>query len=135
MWYHGYRIIEIEWAVKNDKAFVPSPKRSKKSKGKKKSKAKKNHPSADEDVDGDKEEGAGLSDLQETAAEFGAELTNIGSPSKIKRPLADTGERDEVTTPPKRLKRTTRAKTAIIESSDEEWDPPLLLAADQVVDS
>lgn len=34
-----YRIIEIEWAVKNDKEFVPSPKRPKKAKSKKKGKS------------------------------------------------------------------------------------------------
>lgn len=33
-----YRIIEIEWAVKHNKDFVPSPKRQKKTKSKKKGK-------------------------------------------------------------------------------------------------
>jgi hypothetical protein len=41
VWHCGHsRVIEIEWAVKNDKPFVPSPKRTRKARSKAKSKSK-----------------------------------------------------------------------------------------------
>ncbi|KAJ6609058.1 P-loop containing nucleoside triphosphate hydrolase protein [Mycena sp. CBHHK59/15] len=130
------RIIEIEWAVKNDKAFKPSPKRVKKSKGKKKqTKAEAEpeavpmevddgqeqdpahddrgaHPMSDDDqMELDEVENS-LTDL----AAFGTELTNTGS----KRSLAalDGG----METPAKRPKRGGK-KPVVVEESDEEFVP------------
>ncbi|TFK37973.1 P-loop containing nucleoside triphosphate hydrolase protein [Crucibulum laeve] len=117
------RIIEIEYAVKNDKAFVPSPKPPKKAKGKKKGKATKDYPTEDRmDVD-DEEQGG---DRRRAAvAEFGMELTNTDS---LKRSLADREDQnikddDDVQTPPKRQKRSGKAK-AVVDSSEDEWVPP-----------
>jgi kinesin family protein 22 len=102
----GNRIIEIEWAVKNNKEYVPSPKPPRKNKNKKKSKNR----SVDENdaMDVDDNCGAGGSGKNHHSfptSEFGNEVTNTDSPNKSKRSLADI---DEVVkqTPAKRLKRS-----------------------------
>jgi len=88
---HGNRIIEIEWAFKNNKDYVPSPKPSRKSKHKKRAKS----------YFGQETAMAGRSE----AAEFGMELTNTESPTKSKRSFADTETVDSTQTPPKRQRR------------------------------
>ncbi|KAG5716036.1 Kinesin-like protein KIF22, partial [Termitomyces sp. T112] len=74
------RIIEIEWAVKNNREFVPTPKPPRKAKKQKKTKAT---PSEDVDMDTDEREPKSPSG-QPREAMFGLELTNTGtdSPSK-----------------------------------------------------
>ncbi|KAG6819786.1 hypothetical protein H0H93_008701 [Arthromyces matolae] len=81
------RIIEIEWAVKNDKDFVPSPKKSRRTK-----KAKtKNTVVSGEDADMEIDEDQDQKPVDNAALEgrFGLELTNMGggSPVKAKRHL------------------------------------------------
>ena len=56
-----HRIIEIEWAVKNNKAFVPSPKRAKVKKHKRKK----------------SESGLVAMDVDDNKKEFGMDLTNM----------------------------------------------------------
>ncbi|KAG6810212.1 hypothetical protein H0H92_012858 [Tricholoma furcatifolium] len=112
------RIIEIEWAVKNNRVFVPSPRKSRKHK---KSKAVPNE-NRDMDVDEDTTRGPKAKQFEmdefgvlRQASEFGIELTNAGggSPSKAKRHL-DGG--DENVTPPKKQKQEGTTS----ESGDEE---------------
>lgn len=127
-----YRIIEIEWAVKNDKVFVPSPKRPKKTKGTKKTKGSRVYPMSDENMDVDYEEDEKLHKVkgkgkeQRRDVEFGLELTNTDSPNKSKRSMADRedGEDDGMGTPPKRQKRTGVKKAVTPDSSEDEWVPP-----------
>ncbi|KAG5651643.1 hypothetical protein H0H81_007953 [Sphagnurus paluster] len=119
------RIIEIEWAVKNDKDFIPSPKPPRKAK-KKKGKAKiVPVDEATMDVDEDLEPKP-TGRRRQDKTEFGMELTNTGipeSPSQQKRSL-DTVE-EEAETPPKKQKKREKAK-AVVENSDDddEWVPP-----------
>ncbi|KAI3614956.1 microtubule motor [Moniliophthora roreri] len=98
------RIIEIEWAVKNNKPFQPSPKRPKKTKAKKKGKKDKDreetkeNPLSDDQMD--------VEEVAETLfGAFGMEITNatgddgqeaiddVGSPSKSKSTSASPGKR------------------------------------------
>ncbi|KAF5375666.1 hypothetical protein D9615_009354 [Tricholomella constricta] len=120
------RIIEIEWAVKNKKEFVPSPKPARKAK-KKKAKAIPAAAADDAamDVD-DVSEVKSASTQRRERAEFGMELTNTGmdSPSVGKRPLDTCEGEDDEETPPKKQKRSGKAKAVVVESSDdEEWVP------------
>ncbi|KAK7044906.1 kinesin-like protein [Favolaschia claudopus] len=123
---HGKAIIEIEWAVKNEKAFKPSPKRAKKAK-KVKSKVKEVE-ETEMDVDiasraqSEKATDAGQeSDDQMEVDEvessltgaFGRELTNTGS----KRGLAEAG----METPVKRPKG--KKQRVVVIESDEEYEP------------
>ncbi|KAJ7464998.1 kinesin-like protein [Mycena galericulata] len=137
------RIIEIEWAVKNNKAFKPSPKRAKK-KGRKGKKAVEEE---DEDVremdvdagrhgvvdDEQREaEAAHVSDDQmevdevetsltgRTAFGFGQELTNTGS----KRALA-VGDDVGMETPakrPKRMRSGSPKKLRVVNIESDEED-------------
>jgi kinesin family protein 22 len=115
------RIIEIEWAVQNNKAFKPSPKRPKKKTSKAKTKD-----AGEMDVDGaprvQADAGHVLSDDQmevdevETSLTFGTELTNTGS----KRGVADAG----METPAKRARgKKQRVRVVMIESDEDEDDP------------
>jgi len=98
------RIIEIEWAVKNDKEFVPTPKRPRKSK----KKGKKAEGAMEEDANDDGEESG--SRRGGRGGQFGMELTNAatvtGSPSKTKR-LLNVGEDGEDGTPTKKQRMAT----------------------------
>ncbi|KAJ7017169.1 kinesin-like protein [Mycena alexandri] len=134
------RIIEIEWAVKNDRAFKPSPKRTKTKKGgKTKARAEEvgemdvdaaaGHDGENND-DKKREQEQPLSDDQMEVDEvessltgpaafgFGAELTNTGS----KRSLVDAGM--DTQTPAKRPKRRAAEKNKMrvvaIESDEED---------------
>jgi kinesin family protein 22 len=122
-----YRIIEIEWSVKNNREFVPSPKPPRKTKGKKKPKNNKEQLLSDDapmDVDQD-------CDMKSTgsrrgATEFGLELTNTDSPKGggSKRPLDDE-DNESTETPPKRQKRGGKLKVlAMDDSGEDEWMPP-----------
>lgn len=145
------RIIEIEWAVKNDKAFVPSPKRPRKEKAKRKGvrakkvvsmpvKVEERRMDVDEE-DADEEEEQDVENLvlggkeeRRTASVFGTEVTNINngepdSPTKIKRSMSDLETEENAATPPKRQRRSgrKRAPTIIEVNSDDEdgdeWVP------------
>lgn len=110
---HGCRIIEIEWAVKNDTEFVPSPKPARKRKAKQRSKSTLRHETvfgedaAASAVDGAASPGKIRRQLYET--EFGTEVTNTESPNaSSKRPFRDAVEElDSMSarTPVKRQKR------------------------------
>ena len=95
------RIIEIEWAVKNDKEFVPTPKRPRKAKKKKGGRVESAMEEDNGEESGSRRAGRG--------GQFGMELTNAatvaGSPSKTKRPL-NVGE-EEDGTPTKKQRMTT----------------------------
>ncbi|KAF8068670.1 kinesin-like protein [Lyophyllum atratum] len=116
------RIIEIEWSVKNDKEFVPSPKPPRKAKKKKGKVASALRDDAAMDVDEESE--LKSANRRRERAEFGMELTNAGmdSPSTGKRPL-DREEEDDAETPPKRQRRGGKAKAAVDVSSDDEEVP------------
>ncbi|KAG6853357.1 hypothetical protein C0991_005031 [Blastosporella zonata] len=104
------RIIEIEWAVKNDREFVPSPKPARRSKKQKKAKA---FPIEDTEMDVD--EYGRISGK----AEFGQELTN--SPGKPKRQLDVHEGDDEAGTPPKKQRTNNgKAKAMVAEDGDDE---------------
>ncbi|KAJ7112763.1 kinesin-like protein [Mycena crocata] len=135
------RIIEIEWAVKNNTGFKPSPKRPKKKGKKEKEKAKQDAPEMDVDgADANRSEAAHEADAVPREEEreasddqmevdevetsltgraafghvFGSELTNTGG----KRTFEDTG----METPAKRSKRSAAGKkrVVVIESDDED---------------
>ena len=102
----GYRIIEIEWAVKNNRQYVPSPKPPKKNKNKKKLKNRSaNENNALDDGDGCGADGKNHHSFP-ISSEFGSEVTNnTDSPNRSKRTLADIEEVMKQA-PVKRLKRT-----------------------------
>ncbi|KAF8623194.1 hypothetical protein AX17_007517 [Amanita inopinata Kibby_2008] len=146
------RIIEIEWAVKNDTAFVPSPKPRKKQRTR--SKRTKTRTVAHESDAED--EGAAVSRMEgegegeqvgkskggkhrKGESDFGFEITNVdggGSNStNAKRPhspckkggAADAegdgdGDEETVETPPKKQKRGAVKLVKVVESSDEGED-------------
>ncbi|KAF9458221.1 P-loop containing nucleoside triphosphate hydrolase protein [Collybia nuda] len=123
------RIIEIEWSVKNNREFVPSPKPPKKAKTKKKAKSSKDQVLADGapmDVDQDNE--MKMAGPRRGAAMFGAELTNTDSPNggSGKRPLEEEEDDDLAETPQKRQKRGGKTKVVVtIDDSDgDDWMPP-----------
>ncbi|KAG7085767.1 hypothetical protein E1B28_003308 [Marasmius oreades] len=126
------RIIEIEWAVKNERPFVPSPKRPKKTKAERRKEKKcrekereveeKENPLSDDQMDVD-EIAATLSGT------FGAEITNAvgdGTPeeninqsrssSPAKRRRSEQDSDLEHATPAKRAK----TKVVVYGSDDEE---------------
>lgn len=123
---HGHRIIEIEWAVKNDKDYVPSPKPVRKPKTKKRAKstlARENAPADDamevDDCGANAEKHNGAT----AAGIFGTEMTNTDSPNKIKRSLADTDDLGNVyaaQTPMKRRKLHALATPIVDVSSEDE---------------
>jgi kinesin family member 22 len=110
---HGNRIIEIEWAFKNNKDYVPSPKRSRKSKNKRKVKS---HLGRENTAMG---EGIKV-DRRSEAIEFGMEITNTESPAGSKRCFADT---ESTRTPPKRQKRMNIVTPVVQVSSEDEYGP------------
>lgn len=131
----SYRIIEIEWAVKNGKAFKPSPKRVKKEKRKRKADAELEagaEEARDMDVDHYESGPAHVmsddqmevdevaSSLTMRAATFGHELTNTGS----KRALLADDDTAGMETPAKRPKHNAaKAKNlpiVMIESDEED---------------
>lgn len=116
---HGNRIIEIEWAFKNNKDYVPSPKRSRKSKNKRKGKSHlgRENTAMGEGIQVDRN---GRSE----AVEFGMEITNTESPTGSKRTFADT---ESTQTPPKRQKRMNIATPVVQVSSDDEYGPPAVV--------
>lgn len=96
----GNRILEIEWAVKNNKEYIPSPK------PKKKNKKSKSRNTEDNMIIDKSSEGSSYRDYQWTRnAEFGMEVTNTESPSRNKRSLTDIEEVVKQT-PMKRRKRS-----------------------------
>lgn len=113
---HGNRIIEIEWAFKNNKDYVPSPKRSRKTKNKRKVKS---HLGRENTAMGEgiKVERDGRSE----AVGFGMEITNTESPAGSKRCFADT---ENTQTPLKRQKRMNIVTPVVQDSSDDEYGPP-----------
>ncbi|KAG6902157.1 hypothetical protein C0995_003631 [Termitomyces sp. Mi166 len=119
------RIIEIEWAVKNNREFVPTPKPPRKAK-KQKTKA-----APVEDVDMDVDEGKPKPPngrLHE--ATFGLELTNTStnSPSKTKRQLDVNGDDDEAGTSPKKQRRNGAGAAVVAEKSDDDDEDWVCLA-------
>lgn len=124
---HEYRIIEIEWSVKNNREFVPSPKPPKKPKAKKKSKSNKEPVFPDDEpMDVDQDGETKLAGARRGAAMFGAELTNTDSfnGGSGKRPL-DEEDDESAETPPKRQKRVGKVKVvANDDTSADEWMPP-----------
>ncbi|KAL0068316.1 hypothetical protein AAF712_004703 [Marasmius tenuissimus] len=132
------RIIEIEWAVKNERPFVPSPKRTKNKKTKAERKLeKKSGRDRDRERDGAEEEGEeeekenppsdDQMDVDEVATslfgQFGVEITNAGvgagaGSSPNKRRLEDDDDLEEQGTPAKRAKMNT--KVVVYGSDDEE---------------
>jgi len=126
------RIIEIEWAVKNNTTFEPSPRKKTRTRRKPKSIARGS--------DAEDEGAAGLDDdgqhtgtgkawhqgASGEAAEFGLEITNVEGQAKSKRARSPTkqgatGEEDcDVAsgTPPK------KQKTLVLYDEDSEGLPP-----------
>jgi kinesin family protein 22 len=134
------RIIEIEWAVKHDKQFVPSPKRLKKAKSKKKGKSTSGsglkvelveHTVAAADVKMEVDERQDETDVKPSTnkgkrkknALFGSEATNrpdeaeedkdMETPSKRQRLGEHTG--DEAWTPSGLTKKPKRNAVAAVE--------------------
>lgn len=127
---HGHRIIEIEWAVKNNKEFVPSPKRARQPKTKKRSKsnlARENAP-ADDAMEVD-ECGAIAGKHRDAPGMFGAESTNTDSPNKSKRSYTDAADLEGMSpaqTPMKRQKRYVPATPVVNVSSEDETEEMVL---------
>ena len=116
---HGNRIIEIEWAFKNNKDYVPSPKLPRKSKSKRKAKS---HMSRENTALG---EGMQVNrDGRSDAVGFGMELTNTEGSVGSKRCLGDT---ESTETPPKRQKRGLMATPVVNVSSEDERGPPAVV--------
>ncbi|KAJ7697614.1 P-loop containing nucleoside triphosphate hydrolase protein [Mycena rosella] len=130
------RIIEIEWAVKNGKAFKASPKRAKK-KERKGKKVAEVLPDMDVDgrveADGGAGEGEGEGEAHDSDDQmevdevetsltgravfaFGAELTNTGSKRSFSVADGDAG----METPAKRPKRGAGKQRVVVIESDEE---------------
>ncbi|KAI0031864.1 P-loop containing nucleoside triphosphate hydrolase protein [Vararia minispora EC-137] len=131
------RIIEIEWAVKNNKPFNPSPKRARKIKSRKKGKPSHPEPAGDmvisatqapQSVDSDDDNtvenlleqpeavtGAAMTGrvTRSMKARFGTEATN--SPSK-RRSMDEDADEDTLCTPPKRLRKEDQA-------TSDNWEP------------
>ncbi|KAF8191738.1 kinesin-like protein, partial [Pholiota molesta] len=130
------RIIEIEWAVKNDKEYVPSPKPARRTKTKKRTKSNlgpENPPVEDDAMEVD-DSGSNMAKRARpaSAGEFGMEMTNMDSPNKSKRSFADTEDREKSDLPPsmqtpvKRQKRAGVAATPVQHAgSEDEMEPPL----------
>jgi kinesin family protein 22 len=120
---HGNRIIEIEWAFKNNKDYVPSPKPSRKSKNKRKAKSHlgRENTAMGEGMQVDR-------DGRSEAADFGMEITNTESPVGSKRSLEET---KSTQTPLKRQKRMNIATPMVQVSSDDECGPPAVVKKDR----
>ncbi|PFH48967.1 hypothetical protein AMATHDRAFT_5328 [Amanita thiersii Skay4041] len=143
--YHS-RIIEVEWAVKNNTAFIPSPKLRKKTRTRTKNRRKIKAIVRDSDAEDEaptavdvNADGAALIPKSKMkhrkcyANEFGVELTNVDNQTNTKRPhspvkggAAEGVEEGSGETPPKRQRRGT-GKLIVVESSndeDSEWTSP-----------
>ncbi|KAF9553564.1 kinesin-domain-containing protein [Agrocybe pediades] len=122
------RIIEIEWAVKNNKEYVPTPKPPRKRKTKKGAKsAEPENPAMDDTMD-DSAEGRparkGKNRMHDAAADFGMEVTNTETPSKSKRSI-DQADVCATPSPQKRQKRSVVPALNTYPGDDSE--PPALL--------
>jgi len=130
---HGYRIIEIEWAVKNDKEYVPSPKPVRKPKSKKtKTRTNSENLGMDNamDVD-DHEAGEHRKDYRMgPSTNFGMEVTNTDSPSRGKRSFTDA-EDFPTQTPLKKQKRVLASTPVVSVSSEDEMEPPVVARKSQ----
>jgi kinesin family protein 22 len=115
------RIIEIEWAVLNNKAFVPSPKPPRKLRAKK-ARPTNRERAVEDDAHMDVDQNAQKADRGRAEFGFGNELTNIGCSAKIKRHFDGLvkGEGEIPETPLKRQKLS--AKDFAMEGSDGEED-------------
>jgi len=111
------RIIEIEWAFKHNKDYIPSPKPARKPKNKRKGKS---HLGRENTAIGGMQV-----DTRGVAVGFGMELSNTESPVGSKRSLLDTKESTQ--TPAKRQKRMNMATPVIHVSSDDECGPPAVV--------
>ena len=114
---HGNRIIEIEWAFKNNKDYVPSPKPSRRTKNKKRARSHlgRENTGIGEDMQVDR---------RSEAVEFGMEITNTESPVGSKRCLVDT---ESTQTPAKKQKRMDMATPVVQVSSEDEYEPPAVV--------
>jgi len=129
----GHRIIEIEWSVKNNKEYVPSPRKQRKAKSSKHVRSKSTlGQELPLEVD-DNDYAAGPSKFaMKGQGEFGMEVTNTDSPNKSlsKRPFADTQEDRENAfasqSPQKRQKRLDLGTPTINVDSDDDMEPPAL---------
>jgi kinesin family protein 22 len=135
----GHRIIEIEWSVKNNKEYVPSPRKQRKAKSSKQPRSKSNlgqEPELLAEVDDEDHAGSPskFAAKQQFAnvAEFGMEVTNTDSPNKSlsKRSFADIQEDRENAfanqTPQKRQKRFDLGTLIINADSEDDVEPPAL---------
>ena len=135
------RIIEIEWAVKNDSVFKPSPKLRKKTRSKRKPKTVAHGSDAeDEGADVDEEvkqtrKNKGKHKRVGEMNEFGLEITNVDGLAKSKRPHSpakqgapEEEDGESVETPPKKRKTGSTRKLMVVESSEDEgseYAPPV----------
>lgn len=135
----GHRIIEIEWSVKNNKEYVPSPRKQRKAKSKQ-PRSKSNLGQELElpaEVDDNHNAGSPSKYAMKgqrlaNVAEFGMEVTNTDSPNKSlsKRSFADTQEDRENAfasqTPQKRQKCFDLGALIINAESEDDVEPPAL---------
>jgi len=135
----GHRIIEIEWSVKNNKEYVPSPRKQRKAKSSKQPRSKSNLGQElelpAEVYDNDHSGGPSTSAVKQqlaNVAEFGMEVTNTDSPNKSpsKRSFADTQEDRENAfasqTPQKRQKRFDLVTSLVNVDWEDNVEPPAL---------
>jgi kinesin family member 22 len=126
------RIVEIEWSVKNDTAFKPSPRKPRKTRSRRKTNAIfRGSDAEDEGADVEEvalqlgESRAKLGSIGE-AKEFGLEITNVESPAKSKRPHspvkqdAGGGKFDATAETPPKKQKTGSGKLMIADGSDGE---------------
>lgn len=126
------RIVEIEWSVKSNTAFKPSPRKPRKTRTRRKTNAIIGGSDA-EDEGADMEEVVQQLEGSKTklrsigeAKEFGLEITNVESPAKSKRPHSPlkqgTGaaEYDETAEMPPKKQKTGGGKLMMAEGSDGE---------------
>lgn len=120
---HGHRILEIEWAVNNNKEYVPSPKAARRSRRKTKHIPDENLHNEDViDLDDLKVTGAGKASLFDVTPEFGMEVTNMDSPNRSKRSIAEL-EDLQARSP---IKKQKRAKTPAYEDVIEDGIPVIV---------
>ena len=127
------RIIEIEWAVKNNTTFEPSPRKKTRTRRRKPKSIAHGSDAEDEgaaDLDDDGQHTGTSKPWHQgasgAAAEFGLEITNVASPAKSKRARSPTkqvatGEEDREAgsgTPPK------KQKMLALYGEDSEYLPP-----------
>lgn len=130
----GYRIIEIEWSVKNNKEYIPSPRKQRKTKQPR----LKSNLGQELELPAEVDHAGGPSNFAlkgqrlGNMAEFGMEATNADSPNKSlsKRSFADTQEDRENAfasqTPQKRQKRFDLGTPIVNADSEDDMEPPAL---------